>query len=79
MPRVDHTALIVVIVVMLVVGTIAAVVWWQMADVLFPGTARKTGQTILGGKKKQEGPPPGATVIKGFDDTAPPNGAKGGE
>jgi hypothetical protein len=58
----------IVIGVVLVGGTIAAVIWWQLADVLFPGTARKTGQTILGGKKKPEGPPPGATVIKGFDE-----------
>ncbi len=68
----SHTALYVVIGIMLVGGTIAAVVWWQMADVLFPGASRKTGQRILGGDDKPSGPPPGATVIKGFDDEPKP-------
>jgi hypothetical protein len=69
---VDGTIVFIVIGVMLVVGTIAAVIWWHMADVLFPGTARKTGQRILGGRDK--GPPavpPGATVVKGFDEPPP--------
>ena len=68
----SHSVIFIVIGIMLVVGVVFAVAWWQMADVLFPGTARKTGQTILGGKKKAEGPPPGATVIKDFDRSEPP-------
>jgi len=72
MPR--DGIILIVIAVMLVFGTIFAVIWWHMADVLFPGTAKKTGQTILGGKAKPHGPPPGATVIKSFDDSPkPPN------
>jgi hypothetical protein len=62
----SHAVVFIVIGVMLVVGVIFAVIWWQMADVLFPGTARKTGQRILGGTPKA-GPPPGAKVIR-FDD-----------
>ena len=68
----SHTALYVVIGIMLVGGTIAAVVWWTMADVLFPGASRKTGQRILGSDKKPDGPPPGATIVKGFDDDPKP-------
>ena len=63
-----------VIAIMLVVGVVFALAWWQMADVLFPGTARKTGQRIFGGRKDQS-PPPGATVIKGFDSQEPPSGS----
>ena len=71
MPR--FGILLIVISVMLVVGTIFAVIWWHMADVLFPGTAKKTGQTILRTKAdKPHGPPPGATVIKSFDDAPQP-------
>lgn len=71
MPR--DGIILIVIAVMLVVGTLFAVIWWHMADILFPGTAKKTGQTILRGKSKPQGPPPGATVIKSFDDKpAPP-------
>ncbi len=68
----NHTALYVVIGIMLVGGTIAAVVWWTMADVLFPGASRKTGQRILGSDRKPSGPPPGATVVKDFDDPPKP-------
>jgi flagellar basal body-associated protein FliL len=63
-----------VVVVMLTVGVIAALVWWQMADVLFPGTARKTGQQIFPAGKKSAGPPPGAKVIRDFD-SQPPDAA----
>ena len=71
MPR--DGIIIIVIAVMLIVGTIFAMIWWHMADVLFPGTAKKTGQTILGGKSgKPSTPPPGATVIKTFDDPPKP-------
>ena len=45
MPR--DGIILIVIAVMLVVGTLFAVIWWHMADILFPGTAKKTGQTIL--------------------------------
>ena len=67
MPR--DGIILIVIAVMLVFGTIFAVIWWHMADVLFPGTAKKTGQTILRGRSdKPHTPHPGATVIKSFDD-----------
>jgi len=67
---VDYTVVLVVIGIMLVVGVVFALAWWQMADVLFPGTARKTGQTILRGRKNQP-PSPTATVVKGYDDNDP--------
>lgn len=67
----DGTIVIVVIAIMLVVGVVFALAWWQMADVLFPGTARKTGQRILGGRQSRQ-PAPNATVIRGFD--APASG-----
>ena len=64
----DRTVILVVIGVMLVVGVVFALIWWQMADVLFPGTTKKTGQRILGGGDDQpKGPPPGAKVIR-FDE-----------
>ena len=63
----NHTIVFIVIGAMLVVGVVFALIWWQMADVLFPGTAEKTGQRILGGRDEPKGPPPGAKVIK-FDD-----------
>lgn len=57
----------IVVGVMLVAGVFFALIWWQMADVLFPGTAKKTGQRILGkDADTRPGPPPGATVVK-FD------------
>lgn len=59
--------IVLVIAVMLVVGVVFALVWWQMADVLFPGTARKTGQRILG-RGKGKAPSPEATVVRGFDE-----------
>lgn len=64
----NYTPVLIVIGIMLVGGTIAAVVWWTMADVLFPGASKKTGQRILGSDKKREGPPPGATIVRGFDE-----------
>lgn len=67
----DRTALFIVIAVMLVGGTVAAVAWWQLADYFFPGTARKTGQRILGrDDPKPAGPPPSATIVRGFDEPA---------
>jgi hypothetical protein len=67
---VKSTIVFIVISIMLVVGVVFALAWWQMADVLFPGTARKTGQKILGGRKGQA-PPTSATVIKGFGESDP--------
>jgi hypothetical protein len=65
---VNHSVVYIVIGVMLVVGVVFAVVWWQLADVLFPGTTKKTGQRILPMRDDQpKGPPPGAKVIR-FDD-----------
>jgi hypothetical protein len=65
-----HNVIFVVIAIMLVVGVIFAVIWWHLADVLFPGTAKKTGQKILplGEDGSAKGPPPGAKVIR-FDET----------
>ena len=40
--------IIIAIVVMLVIGITAALIWWHMADVLYPGTDKKTGQRIFG-------------------------------
>ena len=61
-----RSVIFIVIGVMLVVGVVFALIWWQMADVLFPGTARKTGQRILG-KDKRGAPPPQAKVIRSQD------------
>lgn len=68
-----HNVIFLVIGVMLVVGVVFAVIWWQLADVLFPGTAKKTGQKILplGDDEAPKGPPPGATVIR-FDQPPKP-------
>lgn len=57
----------IVVAVMLIAGVFFALVWWQMADVVFPGAAKKTGQRILGkDADAKPGPPPGATVVR-FD------------
>lgn len=67
-----HNVIFVVIGVMLVIGVVFAVIWWQLADLLFPGTTKKTGQRILPlGDDAPKAPPPGAKVIR-FDD-APSN------
>jgi len=58
--------IIIAIVIMLAVGVIAALIWWHMADVLYPGTDKKTGQRIFG--KGGSAANPGATVVKGFEE-----------
>ncbi|MFN0133640.1 MAG: hypothetical protein ACKVW3_14070 [Phycisphaerales bacterium] len=66
--------IVVVVGVMLVAGVFFALVWWQMADVIFPGASKKTGQRILGRAEGKDGgpdgvkaPPPGARVVR-FED-----------
>jgi hypothetical protein len=61
--------LIIVAGVVLVLGTVAALAWWALADVLFPGTARKTGQSIL--RRKRRGEPPADAVVVRMDDAGP--------
>ncbi|MEX2219612.1 MAG: hypothetical protein WD749_12735 [Phycisphaerales bacterium] len=59
--------------IMLVVGSAAALIWWRLADSLFPGASRKTGQSITlarGQAPPRAGPP--AQVVKGFDNPAAP-------
>lgn len=54
------------IVVFFAIAVIAALIWWHLADVMYPGADKKTGQRIFG--KAPKGPAnPGATVVKGFD------------
>ena len=60
-----HGVILVVVAVMLVVGVVFALIWWQLADAVFPGATRKTGQRILPlGEDEPKVPPPGATVIR---------------
>lgn len=68
----SHTWIIIIaIVVMLAVGVVAALIWWHMADVLYPGTDKKTGQRIF--RKRGAAPAnPNATVVKGFEETRSP-------
>lgn len=64
--------LLIVASIMLVVGTVVALVWWKLADRIFPGASRSSGQQIkLGrdGKATPQGPPP--TVIRGYGDPPP--------
>jgi hypothetical protein len=67
---VSAKVIIIIAAVMLVIGTIFAVVWWALADVIFPGTSRKTGQEII--RRRGSRPAsPSAKVISDFDDTPP--------
>lgn len=59
--------IVIAIVVMLVVGVVAALIWWHMADVLYPGTDKKTGQRIFR-QRKAAAANPNATVVKGFEE-----------
>jgi flagellar basal body-associated protein FliL len=65
--------IIIAIVVMLTIAVVAALIWWHMADVLYPGTDKKTGQRILG-KSGGARANPNATVVKGFEEP-PASGA----
>jgi hypothetical protein len=71
------TLLLVVTGIVLVLGTVAALVWWTMADWMFPGTSRKTGQAILRKLGKREKPPAEKAVVVRFDEPpdSPPGGA----
>ena len=70
-PPVSTRVIITVVIIMLVIGTVFAVIWWWLADVMFPGTAEKTGQRII---KSRKGTPPArdAKVITDFDQPPPP-------
>jgi hypothetical protein len=61
--------ILIAIVVFLAIAVTAALIWWHMADVLYPGTDKKTGQRIFG--KGGVSANPNATVVKGFEE--PPN------
>jgi hypothetical protein len=66
--------------IMLCVGSTAALIWWRLADSMFPGASRKTGQEIrLGGKSAGTGRPgEGAQVIHGFDEPKGPGEGESG-
>jgi hypothetical protein len=66
--------------VMLGVGSTAALIWWSLADAMFPGASRRTGQHIrigrgAGGAAKGG---EGARVIRGFEGSAPGEGERRG-
>ncbi|MBX3376119.1 MAG: hypothetical protein KF678_03850 [Phycisphaeraceae bacterium] len=63
--------ILIAIVVMLTIGVLAALIWWHMADVLYPGTDKKTGQRIFR-KKSGRTVDPNAVVVKGFEESRPP-------
>lgn len=63
--------IIIFAVLAVVLGSVIALVWWHLADVIFPGTAEKTGQRIFRiGRKPPEAPPP-AKVVDFKDEFAP--------
>lgn len=64
----NSTIILVVIGIMLVVAVTAALIWWHLADIMYPGTDKKTGQRIF--KKRGREVNPSATVVTGFDTPA---------
>jgi hypothetical protein len=60
--------IVIAVVVMLAIGITAALIWWHMADVLYPGTDKKTGQRIFGKGGVRSRANPNATVVKGFEE-----------
>jgi hypothetical protein len=70
--------------IMVVLGSVVALIWWRLADSMFPGASRKTGQQIrlgrAGGNAKGA---EGARVIRGFGESgqdepgAKPDGPRG--
>ncbi len=64
--------IVIAIGVMLTIGVVAALIWWHMADVLYPGTDKKTGQRIFGKGGESGTAHPGATVVKGFEEPPAP-------
>ena len=67
--------ILIAIVVMLTIAVVAALIWWHMADVLYPGTDKKTGQRIFGKGGMGGGGAsanPNATVVKGFEEPPAP-------
>jgi flagellar basal body-associated protein FliL len=61
------TLIIIFAVIVVILGSIIALVWWHLADVVFPGTAEKTGQRIFRFGKRAKEPPAKARVIE-FDE-----------
>ena len=64
----NSTIILIVIGIMLFVAVTSALIWWHLADIMYPGTDRKTGQRIF--KKRSRQVNSSATVVTGFD--APP-------
>lgn len=60
-----NVIIFIVIGIMLFVAVTAALIWWHLADIMYPGTDRKTGQRIF--KKRGRQVNSSATVVTGFD------------
>jgi hypothetical protein len=54
--------IIIFAIIAVALGSVIALVWWHLADVLFPGTAEKTGQRIFRRRRERE-PRQDAVVI----------------
>ncbi len=65
----NSTIILVVVGIMLFVAVTAALIWWHLADIMYPGTDKKTGQRIF--KKRGREINPSATVVTGFDSPTP--------
>lgn len=63
--------ILIVALIMLAIGTTAALIWWRLAESMFPGAGRSTGQVI--GLRRQPRKP-GGVVISGFEHSSPPTG-----
>jgi hypothetical protein len=61
------TLIIIFAIIVVILGSIIALVWWHLADVIFPGTAEKTGQRIFRFGKRAKEPPASPRVIE-FDE-----------
>lgn len=76
----QSTIILVVIGIMLFVAVTSALIWWHLADIMYPGTDKKTGQRIF--KKRGREVNSSATVVTGFDTPAaaepPPHDRKPG-
>jgi len=64
--------------VMLAVGSTAALIWWSLADAIFPGASRRTGQHIRFGRGEGAKGSEGARVIRGFEGPGPGGGERRG-
>jgi hypothetical protein len=72
------TLILIFAIVTVVLGSIIALVWWHLADIIFPGTAEKTGQRIFRLSRREKEPPPKARVIE-FDGPEAEKGRGRGE